>query len=112
MDRNPSCREDLGSAAQPACKKVKLPPSSGEASSSAAQPADKQMVPKQSSGKVALSSAAQPARKKVKLATRSGEASSSAAQPAAHTATLLEQVQQLGHYPNRCKKPTCEQQRK
>ena len=48
------------------------------------------------------SSAAQPASKRSQPSTNpSGGASGSAAQPA----TLLEQVEQLGHYPKRFKKP-------
>ena len=54
------------------------------------------------------SNAAQPASKTKKASTSpSGGASSSAAQPA----TLLEQVEQLGHYPNRLKKPPTDRER-
>ena len=54
------------------------------------------------------SSAAQPASKRSKPSTNpSGGASGSAAQPA----TLLEQVEQLGHYPKRFKKPTTDRER-
>jgi len=54
------------------------------------------------------SSAAQPASKTSKPSTNpSGGASGSAAQPA----TLLEQVEQLGHYPNRLNKPTTDRER-
>ena len=53
------------------------------------------------------SSAAQPASKRSKPSTNpSGGASGSAAQPA----TLLEQVEQLGHYPKRCKKPVTDKE--
>ena len=56
----------------------------------------------------ASSSAAQPASKRSKPSTDpSGGASGSAAQPA----TLLEQVEQLGHYPKRFKKPTTDTER-
>ena len=56
----------------------------------------------------ASSSAAQPASKTSKPSTNpSGGASGSAAQPA----TLLEQVEQLGHYPKRFEKPTTDKDR-
>ena len=55
-----------------------------------------------------LRSAAQPASKKRALdCDPSGGASGSAAPPA----TLLEQVEQLGHYPKRCKKPKTDKER-
>ena len=54
------------------------------------------------------SSAAQPASKKMALdIDPSGGASGSAARPA----TLLEQVEQLGHYPKRCKEPVTDRER-
>ena len=57
------------------------------------------------------SSAAQPACKQIKMAMGSGKVSSSAAQSAPRTDALLQQLQQLGHFPNRYKRPTSEQHR-
>ncbi len=86
-------------------KKTNQPAASVEASSSAAQPAST----KQPAASVeASSSAAQPASTKVKLDNdQSGGASGSAARPA----TLLEQVEQIGHYPKRVRNPASEQER-
>ena len=72
------------SAAQPAS--TKRPAASLEASSSAAPLASKRSKPS---------------------ANPSGGASGSAAQPA----TLLEQVEQLGHYPKRYKNPATDEER-
>ena len=64
--------------------------------------------PAQPASGACSSSAAQPASKKRSLDTDpSGGASGSAARPA----TLLEQVEQLGHYPKRCKKPVTDKER-
>ena len=73
-----------GSAAQPASRK--RPAASIEASSTAAPPASKRSKPS---------------------ADTSGGPSRSAAQPA----TLLEQVEQLGHYPKSCKRPVTDKER-
>ena len=80
-------------------------PASVKCSSSAAQPAST----KQPAASVeASSSAARPDTKKVKLETDpSGGASGSAAEPA----TLLEQVEQLGHDPKRFRNSASEVER-
>jgi len=99
-------RRVSSSAAQPASKKQ--PAASVEASSSAAQPASKKRALDIDPSGGASGSAAQPASKKMALdIDPSGGASGSAARPA----TLLEQVEQLGHYPKRCKKPVTDKER-
>ena len=88
---------------------------SHRASNSAAQPASDESLSNAAPSKKrplsshkATSSAASPASKRSKpSADPSGGASGSAAQPT----TFLEQVEQLGHYPKRFKKPTTDKER-
>ena len=100
MKRPASSLAALNSAERPVSNSRKLSTStSGGASGSAAQPA---------SSLAASHTAEQPVSKRNKLSINpSGGASGSAEQPA----TLLEQVEQLGHYPKRYKNPATDKER-